>query len=201
MSKLVEHAPAPSDFVVRNIAGNKSKDTTDGPPGYMPDDKLCRRHDRFTPLIKTPKEILAMDIVKFKAPPPMSGPTEYQNKNKLCEFHGDKGHNTDELKDSTQKLLKREKPLGKKKLQKYSWYNHEDDDERNSPMVVETELGVYLVHRMYVDGGSASEVLYEHCFNRLRPEVKKRMTPAITSLLGFSGESPGRWDKYRCWYH
>nr|GEW46549.1 reverse transcriptase domain-containing protein [Tanacetum cinerariifolium] len=35
--------------------------------------KSSRRQDRFTPLTKTPKEILAMDIVKFKAPPPMTG--------------------------------------------------------------------------------------------------------------------------------
>ncbi|GKC43291.1 hypothetical protein Tco_1061013, partial [Tanacetum coccineum] len=49
-----------------------------------------------SPLTKTPKEILAMETVKFKAPPPMIGPVENQNKNKFCEFHRDKGHNTDE---------------------------------------------------------------------------------------------------------
>ncbi|GJY49009.1 hypothetical protein Tco_0438965 [Tanacetum coccineum] len=37
-----------------------------------------------------------MDTVKFKAPPPMSGPKENRNKNIFCEFHGDKGHSTDE---------------------------------------------------------------------------------------------------------
>ncbi|GJS77117.1 reverse transcriptase domain-containing protein [Tanacetum coccineum] len=58
--------------------------------------KSSKRHDRFTPLIKTSKEILAMDTVKFKAPPLMFGPIENRNKNKFCEFHGDKGHNTDE---------------------------------------------------------------------------------------------------------
>ncbi|GKG45504.1 hypothetical protein Tco_0495582, partial [Tanacetum coccineum] len=41
---------------------------------------------------------------------------------------------------------------------------------------------------MYVDGGSASEVLYEHCFNKLHPKVKSQMIPATTPLLGFSGE-------------
>ncbi|GKA68569.1 reverse transcriptase domain-containing protein [Tanacetum coccineum] len=37
-------------------------------------------------------------------------------------------------------------------------------------------------------GGSSFEILYEHCFNRLRPEIKNQMVPATTSLIGFSGE-------------
>ncbi|GJX62349.1 hypothetical protein Tco_0295249 [Tanacetum coccineum] len=41
---------------------------------------------------------------------------------------------------------------------------------------------------MYVDGGSASEILYEHCFSRLRPEIKNQLVPATTPLIGFSGE-------------
>ncbi|GJV65900.1 reverse transcriptase domain-containing protein [Tanacetum coccineum] len=41
---------------------------------------------------------------------------------------------------------------------------------------------------MYVDGGSASEILYEHCFSRLRPKIKRQLIPATTSLIGFSGE-------------
>ncbi|GKE23825.1 hypothetical protein Tco_1435337 [Tanacetum coccineum] len=49
--------------------------------------KSNRRQDMFTPLIKTTKEILAMETMKFKAPSPMFGPAESQNKNKFCEFH------------------------------------------------------------------------------------------------------------------
>nr|GEZ91553.1 reverse transcriptase domain-containing protein [Tanacetum cinerariifolium] len=41
---------------------------------------------------------------------------------------------------------------------------------------------------MYVDGGSSSEILYEHCFNRFRPKVRNQMIPATTPLVGFSGE-------------
>nr|GEX49326.1 hypothetical protein [Tanacetum cinerariifolium] len=57
------------------------------------------------------------------------------------------------------------------------------------PLVVETKIGGHMIHRMYVDGGSSTEVLYEHCFNRLQPEVKNQMVPATTSLTGFSGET------------
>ncbi|GJT62972.1 reverse transcriptase domain-containing protein [Tanacetum coccineum] len=57
------------------------------------------------------------------------------------------------------------------------------------PLVIKAEIRGYAVHRMYVDGGSSMEVLYEHCFNRLRPEIKSQMVPATTSLTGFSGET------------
>ncbi|GKA30336.1 reverse transcriptase domain-containing protein [Tanacetum coccineum] len=35
------------------------------------------------------------------------------------------------------------------------------------PLVIKVEIGGHAVHRMYVDGGSSMEVLYEHCFDRL----------------------------------
>nr|GEU68404.1 reverse transcriptase domain-containing protein [Tanacetum cinerariifolium] len=56
-------------------------------------------------------------------------------------------------------------------------------------LVIEAEIGGHMIHRMYVDGGSSTEVLYEHCFNRLRLKVKNQMVPATTSLTGFSGET------------
>ncbi|GKA64655.1 reverse transcriptase domain-containing protein [Tanacetum coccineum] len=39
-----------------------------------------------------------------------------------------------------------------------------------------------------MDGGSFSEILYEHCFNRFCPEVRSQMVPATTPLVRFSGE-------------
>ncbi|GKE34186.1 reverse transcriptase domain-containing protein, partial [Tanacetum coccineum] len=55
-----------------------------------------RRHEKFILLTKSPKEILALDKGKFKTPPPMTTPVEKRNNNKLCEFHEELGHNTDE---------------------------------------------------------------------------------------------------------
>nr|GEU99039.1 reverse transcriptase domain-containing protein [Tanacetum cinerariifolium] len=57
------------------------------------------------------------------------------------------------------------------------------------PLVIEAKIGGHIIPRMYVDGGSSTEVLYEHCFNRIRPEVNNQMVPAPTSLTGFSGET------------
>ncbi|GJT79242.1 hypothetical protein Tco_1053584 [Tanacetum coccineum] len=57
------------------------------------------------------------------------------------------------------------------------------------PLVIEAEIGGHMIYRMYIDGGSSTEVLYEHCFNLLRPKIKSQMVPATTSLTGFSGET------------
>ncbi|GJX74912.1 reverse transcriptase domain-containing protein [Tanacetum coccineum] len=57
------------------------------------------------------------------------------------------------------------------------------------PLVIEAEIGGHTIYRMYVDRGSSTEVLYEHCFNQLRLEIKNQMVPATTSLTGFSGET------------
>nr|GEX23935.1 reverse transcriptase domain-containing protein [Tanacetum cinerariifolium] len=57
------------------------------------------------------------------------------------------------------------------------------------PLVIEAETGGHAVHRIYVDRGSSIEVLYEHCFNRLWPEIKSQMVLATTSLTDFSGET------------
>ncbi|GKA49292.1 reverse transcriptase domain-containing protein [Tanacetum coccineum] len=67
-----------------------------------------RRSSRFTPLTKTPKEILAIEARKFKPPPPMVTPVEKRSSNKFCDFHNDKGHSTDEcmqLKKQIEELV------------------------------------------------------------------------------------------------
>ncbi|GJT97556.1 reverse transcriptase domain-containing protein [Tanacetum coccineum] len=68
-----------------------------------------RRQDKFTLLSKSPKEILALEKGKFKAPPPMMTTVKKRNNNKFCEFHEEVGHNTDEcmhLKRQIEELQK-----------------------------------------------------------------------------------------------
>ncbi|GKF27007.1 reverse transcriptase domain-containing protein, partial [Tanacetum coccineum] len=68
-----------------------------------------RRHDKFTLLTESPKEILAIDKGKFKTPPPMTTPVGKRNNNKFYEFHRGVGHNTDEcmhLRRQIEELIK-----------------------------------------------------------------------------------------------
>ncbi|GJU40270.1 reverse transcriptase domain-containing protein [Tanacetum coccineum] len=63
-----------------------------------------------------------------------------------------------------------------------------DDEGAKGPLIIEVEIGGHQVHRICVDGWSSLEILYEHCFNRLRPEIKNQIVPATTLLIGFSGK-------------
>ncbi|GJU25613.1 reverse transcriptase domain-containing protein [Tanacetum coccineum] len=196
-----------------------------------------RGSNKFTPLTRTPKEILAAEAGKFKPPPPMVTPTEKRSSNKFCDFHNDKGHSTDEcmqLKKQIEELVragklshlikeikqgrdqtkngKKEAPAKDKSLAIYMiqpWQRMTrqkltqsfargneitfpplaNSDGTEGPLVIEAEIGGHMIHRMYIDGGSSTEVLYEHCFNQLRPKIKNQMVPATTSLTGFSGET------------
>ncbi|GKF60216.1 hypothetical protein Tco_0177002 [Tanacetum coccineum] len=68
--------------------------------------------DTFTPLIKTLKEILAMKSVSFPEPSLLIGTPEKQNLNKLCDYHGDRGHNTNDCYQ-LKKQIKEVVALGK----------------------------------------------------------------------------------------
>ncbi|GKA10702.1 reverse transcriptase domain-containing protein [Tanacetum coccineum] len=77
--------------------------------GFMHGPREGRGSSRFTPLIKTPKEILATEAGKFKLPPPMVTTVEKRSSNKFCDFHNDKWHSTDEcmqLKRQIEELVR-----------------------------------------------------------------------------------------------
>ncbi|GJU33109.1 reverse transcriptase domain-containing protein [Tanacetum coccineum] len=136
---------------------------------------------KFTPLNKTPKEIFAAESEKFKPPPPMVTPADKRSSNKFCEFHNDIGHSTDECMQLKKKI--------EELVNEITFPPLSANKGTEGPLVIEAEIGGHAVHRMYVDGGSSMEVLYEHCFNRLWPEIKSQMVLATTSLTGFSGET------------
>ncbi|GJR86124.1 reverse transcriptase domain-containing protein [Tanacetum coccineum] len=91
-------------------------------------------------------------------------------------------------------IQSRQKAIRKKITQSFSpnpemLFPHlRDDKGTEGPLIIEAEIGNHQVHRICIDGWSSFEILYEYCFNRLRPEIKNQMVPATTLLIGFSGE-------------
>ncbi|GJS96884.1 hypothetical protein Tco_0803852 [Tanacetum coccineum] len=45
------------------------------------------------------------------------------------------------------------------------------------------------VRRIFVDGGSSSEIMYEHCFRNLNINIGSRLRRCRASMVGFSGET------------
>nr|GEV70512.1 reverse transcriptase domain-containing protein [Tanacetum cinerariifolium] len=88
------------DFLDQEItiggADQSKRKTSERRSDFRNQPKDGRGSNKFTPLTKTPKEIFAAESRKFKLPPPMVIPIEKSSSNKFCEFHNDKGHNTNE---------------------------------------------------------------------------------------------------------
>ncbi|GKD32091.1 hypothetical protein Tco_1242869 [Tanacetum coccineum] len=177
--------------------------------GFKNKHRSDRKPDRFSLLTKTPKEIFALEKEKFKAPPPMVTPAEKKDPNKYCEFHADIELKQNDKSKAPKKgeTARKERPLAilivqpwervakQKVTQSFSpettisFPPLGDEDGTEGPMIIEDEIGRHFVHRIYVDGGASLEILYEHCFVRLRPAIKSQMVPATTYLTGFSGET------------
>ncbi|GJV87468.1 hypothetical protein Tco_1531406 [Tanacetum coccineum] len=67
-----------------------------------------------------------------------------------------------------------------------------EEDGTEGPMIIEAEIGGHCVHRMYVDGGSFSKILYERCFNRFCPEIgdEEHSTSAWMNFMVVRSPSP-----------
>nr|GEV95338.1 reverse transcriptase domain-containing protein [Tanacetum cinerariifolium] len=122
--------------------------------------KEGRGPNRFTPLTRTPKEILATEASKFQPPPPMVTPVEKRSSNKFCDFHNDKGHSTDEctqLKKQIEELVRAEKL---------------------SHLIKEIK-----------QGRDQSKTGKKETAAKDKPTAIYMMVPATTSMTGFSNET------------
>nr|GEV95550.1 ethylene receptor 2-like [Tanacetum cinerariifolium] len=178
---------------------------------FLNEQRMERKQDRFTLLTKTSREILALDKGKFKPPPPMTTPVEKMNASKFCwkTLTLIKELKQNQRKDQAKIAKKggtsrKDKPLAILMVQPWqkiarqritqtfssesiiSFPTLREEDGMEGPMIIEVEMRGHCVHRIYVDGGSSSEILYKHCFSKFLSEIKNQLTPANTPLIGFS---------------
>ncbi|GKB10441.1 reverse transcriptase domain-containing protein [Tanacetum coccineum] len=143
-----------------------------------------RGSSRFTPLTRTPKEILTAEAGKFKPPPPMVTSVEKRSTKSFAT--STMINDTARMSGSNQpKVGKKEVPSKDKSMVIYMiqpWHKMTRQKVTQSfervskitfpslttssgtegPLVIEAEIGGHTIHRMYVDGGSLMEMLYEH---------------------------------------
>ncbi|GJS25325.1 reverse transcriptase domain-containing protein [Tanacetum coccineum] len=144
----------------------------------------------------TPKEILATEGANFPRPPPMRTPEEQRVGNGYCEYHRQKGHTTNEcvqLRQLIDKLVKEGRLDHLVKNIKEGKDKQRSGGKKDAPRdkadtIYMINAAGHDIHRMYIDGGASADIQYEHCFQRLRPEVKSQLNLATTSLTGFTRE-------------
>nr|GEY23573.1 hypothetical protein [Tanacetum cinerariifolium] len=56
------------------------------------------------------------------------------------------------------------------------------------PVAVDALIKGFRVRMVHIDGGSSSEVMYEHCFKNLSYRTRLRLKESRIPLVGFSGE-------------
>ncbi|GJY45450.1 hypothetical protein Tco_0434513 [Tanacetum coccineum] len=170
--------------------------------------KEGRGSSRFTLLIKTPKEILATDAGNTDDWMQLKKQIEkLVRAGKLSHLIKEIKQGRDQIKNIKKKAPAKDKSLAiymiqqwqrtmKQKLTQSFTYDSEitfpplaDSDGTEGSLIIEAKIGGHMIHRIYIDGGSSTEILYEHYFNQLRPEIKSQMVPARTLLTGFSGET------------
>nr|GEV50270.1 reverse transcriptase domain-containing protein [Tanacetum cinerariifolium] len=168
-----------------------------------------RGSNRFTPLTRTSKEILAAEESKFQQPPPMVTPVEKRSSNKFLRA-GKLSHMIKEIKQgrdqsktgkkettvkdkpaaiymvqSWQRTVKQKVTQSFERVKEIAFPPLAASNRTEGPLVIEAEMDGHMIHRIYIDGDSSMEILYEHCFNRLRPEIKKDATHSTRAWMNF----------------
>ncbi|GJW05677.1 reverse transcriptase domain-containing protein [Tanacetum coccineum] len=117
------------------------------------------RREGFIPLMKTPKEILAIDNVNFPPPPPMArrseGKGSAKGREKIINMVRSQGYRKRPYKRVEHWM---DNAITFPSMPRYQLMNY--------PVVVEAMTEGFRVRRIHVDGGSSSEVMYEHCIRR-----------------------------------
>nr|GEV76480.1 hypothetical protein [Tanacetum cinerariifolium] len=163
----------------------------------------------FIPLTKIPKEILSMDNVNFPLPPSMVGTPEKRKINKFCDYHQDRGHNTNDcyhLKKQIEEAValgrlahlvkdikkggQKSKGSAKGKEKVINMVRSQGYRKRPYERVEHwmDNANAITVKRIHVDGGSSLKVMYEHCFRNLSYQTRSRLRESRIPLVRFSGE-------------
>nr|GEX07667.1 reverse transcriptase domain-containing protein [Tanacetum cinerariifolium] len=136
-----------------------------------------RGANRFTPLAKTPKEILAIGAkIKQGRDQSKTGKKETAAKDKPTAIY---------MVQSWQRTVKQKVTQSFERVREIVFPQLAASNGTEGPFVIEAEMGGHMIHRMYIDGCFSMEILYEHYFNRLWPEIKRDATHSTRAWMNF----------------
>nr|GFA97010.1 reverse transcriptase domain-containing protein [Tanacetum cinerariifolium] len=98
-----------SNYKLQGQSRRQSNDQSSNHNNSYRNQRGDRGNDKYTPLTKTPNEILATEGANFPKLPPMRTSEERRVGNGYCEYYGQKGHTTNEcvqLRQLIDKLVK-----------------------------------------------------------------------------------------------
>ncbi|XP_076941684.1 uncharacterized protein LOC143611358 [Bidens hawaiensis] len=147
-SRLQPFAEASKSFDARSLIGNKNKA---GPS--------TRGSNNWTPLSKTPAEILTTENIIFRKPQPLTSRSFLDTK-KHCSFHDDIGHNTNEctaLKNEIEAAVKLGKLGHLVKGAKPGTSKVPVRDNQGPPKKQVKDLNVHMIQGGYKVGGKRRE--------------------------------------------
>ncbi|GJY54850.1 reverse transcriptase domain-containing protein [Tanacetum coccineum] len=110
---------------------------------------------KFTPLTRTPKEILATEAGKFKPPPPMGrgqpkvGKKEVPAKYKSMAIY---------IIQPWHRMTRHKVTQSFKRISEITFPSLTTSNGTEGSLVIEAEIGGHMIHRMYIDGGSSTEL-------------------------------------------
>ncbi|GJS17711.1 reverse transcriptase domain-containing protein [Tanacetum coccineum] len=194
--------------VATNGASNGRRDSFERSKKSSWDNNRGQKNkDRFSPyrgpnhgllpsLSKSPKEILATEKAarSFEPPPKMFERKRSRDMSKCCHFNEDYGHDTNDCRHlrthiqeavNSGQLSHLVKGIKKERIKSSDTPRGESRKDKGKAPV---ETPILMVGRVYMDGGSSCEIIYESFFKKLNTTIKATKVGLKTPLVGFSGE-------------
>ncbi|GJY23656.1 hypothetical protein Tco_0397314 [Tanacetum coccineum] len=164
----------------------------------------------------SPREILTKKKVAkaFEQPPRMVGSRRSRDMSKYCHFHEDHRHETNQCRELRHQIeeAKRDKDIvlvealilmisrgshaSKRKcveelvngIGEITFPHVFGLNNSSDPVIVKVQISGRQVNWAYMDSGSSCEVIYKHCFLKLKPSIRALRVDSKIPLIGFSGE-------------
>nr|GEV92994.1 hypothetical protein [Tanacetum cinerariifolium] len=150
---------------------------------------LDRRNELHTGCSGTEGDIGHQNSATAPPCPSLIETPKKENLDMYCDYHREKGHNTNDCYQLKRKLEAASESGKLSRLVKYvrQQGNNIERQPRNNndkgKVINMAEVEGYLVRRVFVDQGAAVQVMFEHCFDILPPPIKARLTPTHTQLV------------------